>query len=254
METMTRVLLADADADFRRLFAEILNHEKRTECVGGTDNGAEALALVEELKPDLLVLDLALPELDGIEILRRLPEVCPTTKAVVVSAMYRGEIVGQCSALGADYFVPKPCDIDVLLERVRMIAEAKSAEIFTPQDVNLEALVTDMIHEIGVPAHIKGYQYLREAVRLTLEKPEMINRITKELYPTVARRFGTSSSKVERAIRIAFLSDLHSCNYGENAQTLVSAIERQRYIKQMCFFDHLCMFRLENEQKQPVAH
>ena len=166
METMTRVLIADADADFRRLFAEILNHEKRTECVGGTDNGAEALALVEELKPDLLVLDLALPELDGIEILRRLPEVCPTTKAVVVSAMYRGEIVGQCSALGADYFVPKPCDIDVLLERVRMIAEAKSAEIFTPQDVNLEALVTDMIHEIGVPAHIKGYQYLREAICL----------------------------------------------------------------------------------------
>ena len=79
METMTRVLIADADADFRRLFAEILNHEKRTECVGDTDNGAEALALVEELKPDLLVLDLALPELDGIEILRRLPEVCPTT-------------------------------------------------------------------------------------------------------------------------------------------------------------------------------
>ena len=203
METMTRVLIADVDDDFRHLFAEILNHEKRTECVGDTDNGAEALRLAEELKPDLLVLDLALPELDGIEILRRLPEVCPTTKAVVVSAMYRGEIVGQCSALGADYFVPKPCDIDVLLERVRMIGEAKSAEIFTPQDVNLEALVTDMIHEIGVPAHIKGYQYLREAIMLAVNDMDIINAVTKVLYPTVAKKFDTTPSRVERAIRHA---------------------------------------------------
>ena len=203
METMTRVLIADADADFRRLFAEILNHEKHTECVGSTDNGAEALALVEELKPDLLVLDLALPELDGIEILRRLPEVCPTTKTVVVSAMYRGEIVGQCSALGADNFVPKPCDIDVLLERVRMIAEAKSEAVFTPMDVNLEALVTDMIHEIGVPAHIKGYQYLREAIMLAVNDMDIINAVTKVLYPTVAKKFDTTPSRVERAIRHA---------------------------------------------------
>ena len=205
METITRVLVADVDEDFRRLLGEILDQENCLECVGGTDNGAEALALAAELEPDVLILDLALLELDGIEVLRRLPEACAKTRAVVVSSLYRGEIIGQCSALGAAYFIPEPCDVGLLLERVRQISSFKPEPIFAPAhvDANLEALVTDMIHEIGVPAHIKGYQYLREAIMLAVDDMDIINSVTKVLYPTVAKEFNTTPSRVERAIRHA---------------------------------------------------
>ena len=206
METKTRVLIADIDEDFRRLLADILSQEEDMECIGGTDNGVDALAITAEQKPDVIVMDLVLLKLDGIEVLSRLPEACADTKAIVVTNLYRGEIVRQCTSLGAAYFMPEPCDVNLLLDRVRQISsfhqEVPAVQPRT-NDANLEALVTEIIHEIGVPAHIKGYQYLRTGVQLVVESPEMINRITKELYPTIARRFNTSSSKVERAIRHA---------------------------------------------------
>lgn len=206
MENKTRVLIADIDEDFRRLLADVLSQEEDLECIGDTDNGVDALAMSAELKPDVLVMDLVLLKLDGIEVLRRLGDAAPDTRAIIVTNMYRNEIVCQCSALGAAYFVPEPCDVGVLLDRIRQIgAFAQQNELFAPRanDVNLEAAVTEIIHEIGVPAHIKGYQYLRRAIMMTVESPELINSITKELYPSVAKAFGTTSSRVERAIRHA---------------------------------------------------
>lgn len=206
MENKTRVLIADIDEDFRRLLADVLSQEEDLECIGDTDNGVDALAMSAELKPDVLVMDLVLLKLDGIEVLRRLSDAAPDTRAIIVTNMYRNEIVRQCSALGAAYFVPEPCDVDVLLERIRQIgAFARQNELFAPRanDVNLEAAVTEIIHEIGVPAHIKGYQYLREAIILTINDMDIINAVTKVLYPEVAKKFGTTPSRVERAIRHA---------------------------------------------------
>lgn len=172
METKTRVLIADIDEDFRRLLGDVLSQEDDMECVGNTDNGVEALTLAAERQPDVLVMDLVLLKLDGIEVLRRLPEACPGAKAIVVTHLYRNEIVRQCTALGAAYFVPEPCDITALLDRIRQIGALPSQEeVLLPartSDANLEAAVTEIIHEIGVPAHIKGYQYLREAIILML--------------------------------------------------------------------------------------
>lgn len=176
METKTCVLIADIDEDFRRLLGDVLSQEDDMECVGNTDNGVEALTLAAERQPDVLVMDLVLLKLDGIEVLRRLPEACPGAKAIVVTHLYRNEIVRQCTALGAAYFVPEPCDITALLDRIR---------------------------QIGVPAHIKGYQYLREAIILTINDMDIINAVTKVLYPEVAKKFGTTPSRVERAIRHA---------------------------------------------------
>lgn len=206
METKTRVLIADIDEDFRRLLADILSQEEDMECIGGTDNGVDALAITAEQKPDVIVMDLVLLKLDGIEVLSRLPEACTDTKAIVVTNLYRGEIVRQCTSLGAAYFMPEPCDVNLLLDRVRQISsfhqEVPAVQPRT-NDANLEALVTEIIHEIGVPAHIKGYQYLREAIILTINDMDIINAVTKVLYPEVAKKFGTTPSRVERAIRHA---------------------------------------------------
>lgn len=199
METKTCVLIADIDEDFRRLLGDVLSQEDDMECVGNTDNGVEALTLAAERQPDVLVMDLVLLKLDGIEVLRRLPEACPGAKAIVVTHLYRNEIVRQCTALGAAYFVPEPCDITALLDRIRQIGALPSQEeVLLPartSDANLEAAVTEIIHEIGVPAHIKGYQYLREAIILTINDMDIINAVTKVLYPEVAKKFGTTRNR-----------------------------------------------------------
>lgn len=128
METKTCVLIADIDEDFRHLLGDVLSQEDDMECVGNTDNGVEALTLAAERQPDVLVMDLVLLKLDGIEVLRRLPEACPSAKAIVVTHLYRNEIVRQCTALGAAYFVPEPCDITALLDRIRQIGALPSQE------------------------------------------------------------------------------------------------------------------------------
>ena len=204
METKTRVLIADTNDDFKRLMTEVVRNEEDLELVGCIGDGVDALAMVAETKPDVLVLDLILAKLDGIEVLRRLPEASPDTKGLVVSGFYNDKIITECAALGAAYFVTKPCDIVTLLDRIRQISAAKQPVVQSkPNDASLEALVTEIIHEIGVPAHIKGYQYLREAIMIAVQDMDVINAITKVLYPQVAKTFATTPSRVERAIRHA---------------------------------------------------
>ena len=158
METKIRILAADPNREFCRQLGELAAAEGDMELVGTAGDGIEALSLLGQLRPDVLLLELVLPKLDGLEVLRRLPDT------------------------GAD---------------CRELSGSARA------DANLEAVVTDIIHEIGVPAHIKGYQYLREAIILTINDMEMINAVTKVLYPEVARKFGRTPSRVERAIRHA---------------------------------------------------
>ena len=204
METKIRILLADANPDFAQLLAETLAAEHDMELIGAAADGPEALEQLKSLKPDLLLLDLVLPKLDGLEVLRRLPETGCRCPVIVLSGFMNGQVVADCAALGAAYFMPKPCDTAALLERIRQIGGAGTGEAALEgidcrpaaqaqrREADLEAVVTEIIHEIGVPAHIKGYQYLREAIILT-----------KVLYPEVAKRFSTTPSRVERAIRHA---------------------------------------------------
>ena len=207
METKTRILIADTNDDFRRLMTEVLRNEEDMELIGCAGDGVDALAMAAEMKPDILVLDLVLAKLDGLEVLRRLPEACPDTKALVVSGFFNDKIISQCAMLGAAYFVTKPCDIITLLDRIRQISSnGRQSAVQSDErshDANLEASVTEIIHEIGVPAHIKGYQYLREAIILTINDMDIINAVTKVLYPEVAKKFNTTPSRVERAIRHA---------------------------------------------------
>lgn len=215
METKIRIIIADANPDFCKLLTDLTSAEEDMEVVGTASDGIEALAMLAEFMPDILLLDLVLPKLDGLEVLRRLPETGAGSHVIVLSGFVNGKVVADCSARGADYFMPKPCDPPALLSRIRQLVG--SSRELTPsagydcraavqpgrEDANLEAVVTDIIHEIGVPAHIKGYQYLREAIILTIKNMDMINAVTKVLYPEVAKRFGTTPSRVERAIRHA---------------------------------------------------
>ena len=200
METKTRILIADANPDFSSLLSDLVAGEKDMEVAGAADNGVDALALIAELKPDVLLLDLVLT---GAQM-----------HIIVLSGFVNNKVVSECSALGADYFISKPCDPAALLSRIRSLCGGDRGEGTPPgyelaasrqsrSDAALEATVTDIIHEIGVPAHIKGYQYLREAIILTIRDMDMINAVTKVLYPEVARKYATTPSRVERAIRHA---------------------------------------------------
>ena len=201
METGRTVLLADANEEFRTMLRNAIEQEEGYRVVGSVGNGEEALSLLESREPDLAVMDTALPGMDGLAILRRLKEAGSPVKVILASAFFRDAVVAQAAELGACYFLPKPFAVPALLERMEGLFLSDAA----PEDHGAERknLVTAVIHEIGVPAHIKGYQYLREAILIAVEDMEVINAVTKVLYPEVAKRFATTPSRVERAIRHA---------------------------------------------------
>ena len=211
METKTRILIADPNEGFRLLLSDIINDEDDMEVVGTAEDGMEALGLTAELKPDMLLLELIFPKLDGFGVMQKLSETGAYPKVIVISGFWNEQVLSDCSDLGASYFIPKPFDPNALMTRIRQINGGPREITTAPSratpaiksEPSLEAVVTDIIHEIGVPAHIKGYQYLREAIILTINDMDVINAVTKVLYPAVAKKYNTTSSRVERAIRHA---------------------------------------------------
>ena len=207
MENKKRILIADAGETFRRLLADAITREPDLELAGETGNGREAVALARELKPDVVVMDMVLSDLDGVPVLREMCALEPRPRILVLSSFARGNMAEVAAEAGADYYLLKPCKTSTVLERLRQLAANPGGGTEmedTPQRAqSLESVVTSIIHEIGVPAHIKGYQYLREAILIAVADMDVINAVTKVLYPAVAKRFGTTASRVERAIRHA---------------------------------------------------
>jgi two-component system response regulator (stage 0 sporulation protein A) len=199
MGELKRVLVADGDPEYRQSLCAALGREADLTVVGWTGDGEELLRLEGQLHPDVVVMDLLLTSMDGLEVLRKLDH---HATILVLSAFSGSRLGEEVRARGGDYCMLKPCHAEVVVERVRMLAtDAGPSEKIDP--VDLEQQITDIIHDIGVPAHIKGYQYLREAITLTVTDMDMINAVTKVLYPAVAKSFGTTASRVERAIRHA---------------------------------------------------
>lgn len=210
MGTKARVLIADSGEDFRFLMSDTISAEEDMTVVAAAGDGIEALELVSEKCPDVIVMDLVLAKLDGLGVLQKLSQHQPSPAVIIVSGFYNEHVVQEAAELGAYYFMPKPCDVPALLSRIRQVtnagkgySRARQGVQMLRQENSLESVVTDILHEIGVPAHIKGYQYLREAIIMTINNMDAINSVTKVLYPEVAKKFDTTPSRVERAIRHA---------------------------------------------------
>ncbi len=197
------VFLADPNEEFRTMLRQMIEKADEFAMAGEAGNGIEALERTRQLHPDLLLMDVALPGLDGIGLLQALKaEDSFSPKVIIASAFCGNQVLADAERLGASYFLPKPCTPDSIIDRMHSLFTQPAPE---PEDysASLKNMVTAVIHEIGVPAHIKGYQYLREAIMIAVEDMEVINAVTKVLYPAVAKRFNTTPSRVERAIRHA---------------------------------------------------
>ena len=208
-----RVLIADPNREFQQMMTALLSQERDMEAADVSSDGLEALTKIKTLRPDVVLLDLVQPRLDGLGVLRRLAAQENAPPVLVLTGFVNSHVIAESSELGAACFMPKPCDTAELIQRLRKCAGKEKK----PPDGQekaawpgekymsypLESAVTDIIHEIGVPAHIKGYQYLREAILFTLRDGDAVTGITKVLYPEIAKRFSTTSTCVERAMRRA---------------------------------------------------
>ena len=206
MEPNTTVLIADSAEEFCAGLSTALMHAEGFQVVATAYDGETALRRIQELKPQILVLDLMLAKRDGISILKTLSGGDYRPITLVTSGFITDYVANAAANLGARYLMLKPCDMGALVERLEEIrgsAQRQTGVARRSDKASIEALVTGIIHEIGVPAHIKGYQYLREAIIIAVNDMDVINAITKVLYPQVAKTFQTTPSRVERAIRHA---------------------------------------------------
>lgn len=205
MDVKWKVLLADAGHEFRELLQAALQETEEFEVVAAVEDGTEASRLLQEKEPDLVVMDMVLPGLDGLALLERIGAMQEKRPEVIVVSRFSSErVVAAAMECGVYYYMAKPCALESLLMRMHQAMQRDDgADDGEDAALELSAQVTAIIHEIGVPAHIKGYQYLREAIMIAVEDMDVINAVTKVLYPEVARRYGTTPSRVERAIRHA---------------------------------------------------
>ncbi|HEY5561066.1 MAG TPA: sporulation transcription factor Spo0A [Clostridiaceae bacterium] len=217
------VIIVDDNREFCNILNDFLSNKSDIVVTGIAKDGIEALKLVQDNKPDLVILDIIMPNLDGLGVLEELSHmnIQPMPRVIVLSAVGQDRITQRALALGADYYVIKPFDLEIFIKRIRDMfnnilssdkvkktvsfdeaAELKYEPRFnTPHDLEMD--ITAIIHEIGIPAHIKGYMFLREAITMVVNNIDLLSAITKELYPNIAKKYNTTPSRVERAIRHA---------------------------------------------------
>ena len=195
MESQIKILLVDANETFTAQLSSVLGQNPAFDVVGTANDGECAVELLHREQPDVLIMDLLLPKLDGISVLKEASSLPKPPLGLVLTGLLTDYAAQAAEKLGVRYFISKPCNL-------QMVAERADKKPFR-QEAQVEALVTSIIHEIGVPAHVKGYQYLREAILIAVDDMDVINAITKVLYPQVAKTFSTTPSRVERAIRHA---------------------------------------------------
>ena len=210
------VAIADDNERILRLLGEIVSDDEDLQVVGTAKDGEEAYKMIKEKEPDVVLLDLVMPKLDGLGVLDKVQNDTSIQKHpffVMISAIGQEKITEAAFSKGADYFIMKPFDSEMVINQIKtvrtitFVLENKTTrnheKVQKDSQKSLEEVVTEIIHDVGVPAHIKGYQYLREAIVMSVLDMDMLNSVTKVLYPEVAKRFKTTPSRVERAIRHA---------------------------------------------------
>lgn len=215
-----KVVVADDNSHMIDLIASLLSKDSQIEVVAKATDGVEALKAIKEVVPDVVLLDLVMPKLDGFGVMERVTndwnkENNKLPVFIIISSTAHDNVIEEAFEMGASYYILKPFDGEMLISRIKQSVREKRVGVLKYRESNvlhspamsyentLESDVTDIIHEIGVPAHIKGYQYLRDAIIMSVNDTEMLNSITKILYPSIAKKHKTTPSRVERAIRHA---------------------------------------------------
>ena len=206
MDNQTTVMIADNTEEFCSSLVTALQRSEGFRVVGTANDGEQAVRMIHQMQPQILVLDLMLAKRDGLSVLKAISTMERKPAVLATSGFITDYVASAAANLGVQYLMLKPCDMTALVERLEELRGGQT--VLVPQNraggkPSIEAMVTSIIHEIGVPAHIKGYQYLREAIIIAVNDMDVINAITKVLYPQVAKAFQTTPSRVERAIRHA---------------------------------------------------
>lgn len=214
---MLKILIADDNREFNDLLSEYLQKQEDMDVVGSAFNGKDALELIKEKQPDIILLDIIMPHLDGIGVLEELGkmELSWKPKVIMLTAFGHENITQKAVELGASYYILKPFNLEILAERIRQLGKAEKLQVQGEKNLTVKNIlikkekndfieeITQIIHEIGIPAHIKGYLYLRDAISMVAEEIELLGSVTKVLYPRIAQKYETTPSRVERAIRHA---------------------------------------------------
>lgn len=200
-----KILIADDNKQFCENLKQFLESKENMIVVGIADNGVDALKMVEDEEPDILILDLILPRLDGLGVLNQLNGMNHRPKVIISTAMGQENMTQEAVRLGIDYFLLKPYEFQSISMRIHQLAGIglTVAPQIAPSVGGFDVEVTAVLHQMGVPAHIKGYQYLRDAIIFVIEDINLLGAVTKELYPMIAEKYNTTASRVERAIRHA---------------------------------------------------
>ena len=210
-----KVLLAEDNDNFRSMVESYLNEQDDIQVVASVEDGMKAYESIPKTNPDVVITHIIMPNLDGLGVLEKIESKNMKNKPafMVLSGINQESIIKKAMNLGARYYITKPFDMDMLVKRVKDVYESrmdtnlnepsKEYIVKVENKVNLQEKVTSIMHDLGVPAHTKGYHYIRDAIIMVINDLEMINSITKLLYPTIAKKYKTTSSRVERAIRHA---------------------------------------------------
>jgi len=212
-----KICIADDNRELVHIMEDYFNGQEDLEVIGTAYNGLECMDILEDLTPDILLLDIIMPHLDGLGVLQKMQKSKKNNKPniIMLTAFGQEEVMRKAVQYGASYFVLKPFDFENLMDKIREVHGIKRYEGLPytntsrqntkpeKEEIDIETNITNIMHDIGVPAHIKGYLYLREAISMVYYDIELLGSITKILYPDIAKKYNTTASRVERAIRHA---------------------------------------------------
>jgi len=216
MAKKVKIIVAEDNRNLCQILQDYIQREENFELLGVAYNGLEAWELIQKNEPDLIIMDLVMPNLDGLEVLERINArtSVPRPKVIMLTAFGHETLTHQAMLMGVDYFILKPFDLEILGKRIKTLTQdvevsnhslpqTCSAVAPVGKTVNISFEVTTMMHQLGIPAHVKGYQYIRDAILMVIEDVSLLGAVTKELYPAIAKKYNTAPSRVERGIRHA---------------------------------------------------